>query len=375
MSTVEGTFPSSIRAVLKAEPFSLRIKDVFAAKSAQQQVWIVTLMKDNVHPEKNKKNDWTINARRIVVRVWKAACRWWNLNRPPNTYSLLDIARAEIWGYRRAKQALGDHGKNLLIPGVLYFCECDKPWAVMEYVADSDNYSAWSDGMVTERKEFGFVEPHPRWGRVPVDSALEYAMIVLENVVLPLHRGSQPSKGDVVAENRSPITHSQMVSLYRTNYDWLMTDWKDHATSPFSASIQALGRALDKLSSEPITNLEPVVCHMDLQPQNIMFAARTRIRTVLDWEEAEFADPRFELLLLGRKVCANKQQAASIWRRYELETKISLGEIEPWLLLETVHSMITLLLQSFSGGGRSPWESKPDLIGKLEREQHRLGNA
>ena len=44
------------------------------------------------------------------------------------------------------------------------------------------------------------------------------------------------------------------------------------------------------------------------------------------------------------------------------------------LKLETVHSLCTLLLQAMDllGGGRSPWETKPDLLGKDNRERRRL---
>jgi len=137
---------------------------------------------------------------------------------------------------------------------------------------------------------------------------------------------------------------------------------------------------------------------MDLQPQNLIFAtpeeaattinrssadggrrSLPRISSVLDWEEAALADPRFELLLLCRKVCANRQQAEIIWRTYQRETtnyleENALGPIQPWLALETVHSITSLLLQSMDllGGGRIPWESKPDLQGKIQREIQRL---
>ena len=106
-----------------------------------------------------------------------------------------------------------------------------------------------------------------------------------------------------------------------------------------------------------------------------------RISSVLDWEEAAYADPRFELLMLCRKVCANREQAEVVWNTYEQEYNsgdnnktLKLGPLQPWLELETVHSISTLLMQSMDllGGGRSPWESKPDLWGKIEREIQRL---
>lgn len=74
-------------------------------------------------------------------------------------------------------------------------------------------------------------------------------------------------------------------------------------------------------------------------------------------------------------MCANRQQADELWGYYQHQfPNLALGPIEAWLRLETVHSISTLLLQSLDllGGGRSPWETKPDLLGKIEREFSRL---
>ena len=167
------------------------------------------------------------------------------------------------------------------------------------------------------------------------------------------------------------------------------TETKDELLNGF---IVKLGAAITMLEQDAATMdnlklLPPVVCHMDLQPQNILFAQQREngsnsspptsslmnIVSVLDWEEAAYADPRFELLMLCRKVCANRTQADRIWRKYqsEMSTSSQLGPMEPWLRLETVHSLTTLLLQATAGGGRSPWESRRDLQVKMERECHR----
>eukprot|EP00970_Alexandrium_tamarense_P013491 scaffold3435_cov249-Alexandrium_tamarense.AAC.3 len=55
---------------------------------------------------------------------------------------------------------------------------------------------------------------------------------------------------------------------------------------------------------------------------------------------------------------------------------MEIGPLEPWLKLETVHSLCTLMLQGTDllGGGRNPWETKPDLWGKIDRERQRLVN-
>lgn len=183
-----------------------------------------------------------------------------------------------------------------------------------------------------------------------------------------------------------------------------------------------------------------VLCHMDCQPQNLLCfrqdvrdkidhydthasacrlpdldkgfrgdndMAVTRILSVLDWEDAALADPRFEILLLCRKVCANLDQARWVWNMYATECRIGhrigeigaedamlaigterLGPIEPWLQLETVHSITTMLLQSNPSlmsftddgfpledkplNGRNSWETPRDVQGKLRRECERL---
>ena len=78
---------------------------------------------------------------------------------------------------------------------------------------------------------------------------------------------------------------------------------------------------------------------------------------------------------MSLQVCANQEQAESIWSDYQTHfVDLQLGPLDVWLRLETVHSLCTLLLQSMDllNGGRSPWETKPDLWGKIEREFSRL---
>ena len=106
-------------------------------------------------------------------------------------------------------------------------------------------------------------------------------------------------------------------------------------------------------------------------------------------KEACYADPRFELVLICRKVVANRDQADEIWQLYAEQVQLwkqefktqykkrvnwDIGSIEPWLKLECVHSLFTLVIQLLDdvGGGRSPWETKTDILGKIEREKQRL---
>ena len=56
----------------------------------------------------------------------------------------------------------------------------------------------------------------------------------------------------------------------------------------------------------------------------------------------------------------------------EFKTKSFIGPIDPWLKLETVHSLITLSMQGLNLGGRSPWEGRPELWKKIIRELKRL---
>lgn len=255
--------------------------------------------------------------------------------------------------------------------------------------------------MVQVRDEFGFNEPHPRWGRVPVESSLEYAITVLQSVVLPIHKYYFLNPRNVSLHGlQSPqscsISYFDMIGLYKEKYKRIITHngnevskEKDSDNNKLQDAIIRLGQAIDKLEEETrsVETLKenappPVLCHMDYQPQNLLFASDrmcevSHIVSVLDWEEAALADPRFDLLMLCRKVCANKAQADIIWNKYQVATKgiVELGNIEPWLKLETVHSLLTLLLQATAGGGRSPWESKPDLWGKIEREFQRLAHT
>lgn len=393
------------------------------------------------------------------------------------------LARSEVAGYRVARLALHSTAANdsdstensnnwnslrIRIPTVLAFSlelsdndadvndaaqnSCAStlstkitmkhPWAVMEYVgAQSTLYTgnglcewddSWTAGMTKVRDEFGFSEPHPRWGRVPVDQSLDYALAVLRQVTLPLHRYCiqhshaeqlQPAMRGLAGVQTTTTTspsreefsllrgynYPDMVQLYDTAHGRMKHVLRDSSSSPLSMdntedaklhrAVDLLGQVIRQLYEEsaelgknstpssPLTTsfLPPVLVHMDCQPQNLLFARRPKgenrrplIVSVLDWEEAALADPRFELLLICRKVCANRSQADQVWNAYRDELpQPNLGSIEPWLKLETVHSLTTLLLQSMDllGGGRSPWETKPDVWGKIQREFFRLASG
>ena len=326
--------------------------------------------------------------------------------------------------------------------------------------------------MIKVRHEFGFSEPHPRHGRVPTDECLDYSMMILQNVVIPIQTyffmlGSDLSLEDEVdasvlefyrynnktvstnltsigwnnpsqAETNhqdaaKPFQYHDMIVVYRHALHRLISNTHDgnnendeKKDERMSFLLQMLDECINALECEweeydggiP-PPLPPVLCHMDLQPQNLAFghiesssglscsnmepndsrkspgnsSHSTKdclVASVMDWEEACYADPRFELLLMCRKVLANHEQAEKLWQSYsrcvmQLNTLFApksnkyikqweVGPLDPWLKLESVHSICTLLLQSMDllGGGRSPWETKPDLWGKIDRERQRL---
>jgi hypothetical protein len=277
--------------------------------------------------------------------------------------------------------------------------------------------------MVKIRHEFGFDEPHPRHGRVRTDECLDYAMMILRDVVMPIQSyffllwsdstydneviGNLISIGcfnsKQVNQTVKPFQYQDMVAIYRHVHQLLKANMRPKEDSKNESRIglllRMLGECISELSCEwnetggRPPHLPPVLCHMDLQPQNLAFK-RDRdhnccVASVMDWEEACYADPRFELLLICRKVVANQEQAETLWQSYSIfvqqySASLSLrsksrihwtvGSIEPWLKLESVHSLFTLSLQAIDllGVGRSPWETELDLWGKVTRERQRL---
>ena len=74
--------------------------------------------------------------------------------------------------------------------------------------------------MVKVRHEFGFDEPHPRHGRVCVEESLEYAVHVLNVLVLPLHFSffDESYTGGHVSQNLYPPSNKRDEAGLLENY-------------------------------------------------------------------------------------------------------------------------------------------------------------
>jgi hypothetical protein len=412
------------------------LAEIKQAKSAQQEVYILrfapeeskqgspktktiihTHDKSPIHSTEmqSQDNQWAEGLQnghnRLVLRIWRGGSQWWNLYQNSSPESL---AQQEIMGYNVARQAFMRQSQSkehqIHIPHVLYVswdCSNDGdgassassssfvPWAILEYVGPESLFLEVSqvddfylDGMIKSRMEFGFEEPHPRWGRVPADQALQYACMVLHQVMLPLHQQTRLLESASLTAGNDEIisvyTYASMVQVYKeaTNQllavtksykgDVRMTQFVQHVTE----ALHFLESNCKSIMGDDKQHLSPVLVHMDMQPQNLILRKSSTdhlVSSVLDWEDTAWADPRFDLLLLCRKVCADHGQAHAVWAEYAQamgEDNCILGPIEPWLQLESVHSIITLLLQSMDllSGGRNPWETNNDLKWKLERE-------
>ncbi len=438
----------------------------YIIKSAQQRVFIITVSstKQLAKPNASQIGESLIKAikeskGRLVLRIWKGASRWWNLNANAKE-SCLDLASSEVSGYKLAREAFRlyydlhkgeenhesiSHNPRICIPQVLYFesneCEIIKsqrnPWAVFSFVKEINNISKYpSDkeplifcdefikNMVKIRKEFGFDEPHPRHGRVCVENSVEYAMKLLDTVVLPiqsiffsfyLHESGESLSNSKetwgkednnfsririetknlcrnnVIRTEEPVQFSDMIHLYQEQVRAIRNAVAKNEILDSLGVVVYLEQCIEMLVAEgeiiKQNPMPPVLCHMDLQPQNLVWLSRgtkspltniPMIASILDWEESCFADARFEMLLICRKVLANKEQADQLWNYYtervEETTNFTVGDIEPWLRLESVHSLLTMVLQGMGllQGGRNPWEGKSDLHQKINRELHRL---
>jgi Phosphotransferase enzyme family len=359
------------------------------------------------------------------------------------------ISKQEIGGYQAAYEAFASIQREIIetgsssasanssivrIPRVLYSSLSDDstqedgnikssiyrpPWCILEYVGPCSLYfsdhqwiqhdTSYIDSMIPIRMEFGFDEPHLRWGRLPLHLCVPYTLQLLNSFIVPLHVYCFANEHENSSDRiRLPTSSSQtktyffdsVIELLKTKISFDIEQnveaMSDHDVKPTHATIlkdasQILNAAIDAIcQDEIIQNLPPVLCHMDLQPQNLIIGTSLCAETsnkscnevnipdpqlpshhpknyqflsVLDWEEATYADPRFELLMLCRKVCANREQADYIWQcyndimndrlaRYDGNLKIQLGSIAPWLKLESIHNITTMILECVAGGGR-----------------------
>jgi len=429
-----------------------KVKNAESIKSAQQQVFILTLVrvaqnnsKDLLQEiEPSGVGNCLIDAcnrsnGRLVLRIWQGGARWWNLNSNGKDSCLL-LANAEVAGYRLARKLFHLYYKSyhkghsrdfprICIPEVLLFeregggSNNNNPWAVFSYVKDMhvisegtvlQNWQVCDEfihDMVKVRKEFGFDEPHPRHGRVCVEHALEYAAHLLEDAIIPTHTIFFDIENENNAANESlreeirdlntnnfrrsgiAISYLDMVKLYQEKICQIIADRSSdcqNQSDRMGVFITTIEGFIEKLVSEAKTvdafPLPSVLCHLDLQPQNMILCKSNnitsttvpRVVSILDWEESCYADPRFELLLVCRKVVANRKQADALWDSYSKYLNhrfhLKVGPIDPWLRLESVHSLLGFCMQGMGllEGGRNPWEEKSDLLNKIHREMQRL---
>ena len=478
------------------------ITNVKTFRSAQQQIYLVKLSSSNVG--QGKRNDTVSMSsseksatRRtledalhqgndyIVIKIWTGTSRWWNCHHIETTSPLStispkneeegmafknDMAQQEISGYQAAYEVFTSIQNEVLaecsstaatinstirIPRILYTCiNCGTshpPWCIMEYVGQhSLNFynhrsviqydTSYMDAMIPIRKEYGFDEPHLRWGRLPTHLCVPYTLQLLNSFVIPLHvyyfihiHGRRSNEIQLPTNQMKIYNFGTVIELLKSKCtQYIEPNLPPLSDNDFEATIvqeasQILQTAIerlyhDEIMSSSMQNLPPVLCHMDLQPQNLIFGTTSlpsskicsdyyrhegngkrstassqklsgcQLLSVLDWEEAAYADPRFELILLCRKVCANREQADYIWRyysdlineklaSYEGGHRIQLGAITPWLKLEAVHSITTMLLECVAGGGRgdrgvgqqnSNGKMASSPLAKMKREFHRL---
>lgn len=326
-------------------------------------------------------------------------------------------------------------------------------WAALSFLGESSSYfkqqhqqklkyhdrGTFAKQMVMVRQEFGFDEPHPRHGRVSVEQALPYALKILDHVVLPIHiylfrrhygfteyistcqDSLSPLIKNLSCKDGQPYNYEKMLQKCQEVYQNCLYSSRMgvvNSMEPNSAGCNSDDRQLQQMvdalhlcilqleqeyyewQSSCSSQLPPVLCHCDLQPQNVIFWIEDpipdelpirplnvvpNVACILDWEEASWADPRFELILLCRKICANMEQAMAVWMHYTISIanwavsngvdEINVGPIEPWLKLEAVHSLTIFLLQTKNLSGRGvQWERKRDLFSKIDRELNRLAS-
>jgi len=351
---------------------------------------------------------------------------------------------------------------GIVVPEVLYFSHDTTagkiispntpPWAIFSYVGKEsvhfnnmnriNDQGTFVSQMVKVRHEFGFDEPHPRHGRVDSNRSLSYALQVLDQIIKPLHHPFYTSNNPMHASHLHGMhkilafdaigecyRYNHMVSLYhRISHDLLIEVQKRENQEGIYISVNPVPLINEQLirhthllynyTSQLTTEVERrgnqelhrnppgVLCHCDLQPQNLMFFWTSisdvdthtvpSIACVLDWEEAAYADPRFEIVLICRRVCCDINQARVVWDNYtrwvdhefnHYDRNIIIGPLEPWLILEGLHNICIWLLQAWemtrfwsssdlgssaSRTGRNPWEDRKTLEGKIEREFQRF---
>lgn len=283
MEASESLIPWEILEAVKKKVGSSALVSIDEAKSAQQRVFIIKFNAniDTVKSSSPLPKILESGGYRLVLRIWKGGSRWWNLNQAKNVRAL---ASTEVAGYQLAHTALQDK-----IPKLIYFSidQEGPPWALLEYVGEAsarfdetskvyDQY--WTKSMIKVRDEFGFSEQHPRWGRVPVQESLSYAVRVLDQIILPLHKfffenpavayESQAQFLFGPFEGEKGYTYDTMVCLYKDSLDNMQNSMKNSNIESkdfrLADSLLVLEKCLDEICSRRVEPLPFVLLHSKL---------------------------------------------------------------------------------------------------------------
>jgi len=156
--------------------------------------------------------------------------------------------------------------------------------------------------LIRPRFKYGYEEYHPRWGRLSVDQSLPYALAIIDQVLVPLHKSNITELSpDLRVSSWGVRFHFlDVADRVRVQLSAVQTcDSHMRNAVEFAVSVTCRAMTLWKRSGLQSEQRIPcVLCHMDLQPQNVSRDAMGKILFVFDWEEAAWADPTFELLLL-----------------------------------------------------------------------------
>ncbi|GMI45001.1 hypothetical protein TrCOL_g9319 [Triparma columacea] len=338
-----------------------------------------------------------------VLRVYVGASSWWNLyldSCPSDLLPPAEISTSEHLCYTltqkyydQAPPSFGPRSPSMRTfqPSVL---GSSSNWLSLSYVPHTP-----FPHMIPDRVEFGFLEPHPRHGRLEPRDCLGYCCMVLEGYFYRVCKGAWKEGGgkgevnprDVVGRVEKVMKEvegrgvgggraeevKRMASELGRDYFAGVEEWRGGGEEGANDGGER--------SEKTVPYLPPVVVHCDLQPQNLCLGTAqdvggerregtwTRredndtttttttyfIEGVVDYEEARFADPRFELMFMCRRVCCDLEQASIVWGMFSEFSKgegWEVGGLEGWMKLECLVTLAGCVVRG-SGMGEE-WIKK-----------------